>query len=123
MGQTLARLKNLMSAFEDEFDLVLIDTQGARSVMLEMALLCSDMAISPITPDMLAAREFYRGTQQLLRIWSRCQFAAGRSRRKPVCHESDFLLAGQGGSLGWLIVASRPQPNQARRPAGTVVVN
>jgi chromosome partitioning related protein ParA len=61
------RLKNLVAAFEEDFDLLLIDTQGARSVMLEMALLCSDMAISPITPDMLAAREFYRGTQQLLR--------------------------------------------------------
>jgi len=61
------RLKNLVSAFEEDFDLILIDTQGARSVMLEMALLCSDMAISPITPDMLAAREFYRGTQQLLK--------------------------------------------------------
>ncbi|RRV04565.1 ParA family protein [Pseudomonas sp. v388] len=61
------RLKNLVSAFADDFDLLLIDTQGARSVMLEMALLASDLAISPITPDMLAAREFYRGTQQLLK--------------------------------------------------------
>lgn len=61
------RLKSLVAAFADDFDLVLIDTQGARSVMLEMALLASDMAISPISPDMLAAREFYRGTQQLLK--------------------------------------------------------
>ena len=61
------RLANLMPTFVDHFDLVLIDTQGARSVTLETALLCSDLAISPITPDMLAAREFYRGTQQLLK--------------------------------------------------------
>ena len=61
------RLKNLVAAFADDFDLMLIDTQGARSITLETALLCSDMAISPITPDMLAAREFYRGTQQLLK--------------------------------------------------------
>jgi len=61
------RLKNLMSEFAQDYDLVLIDTQGARSVTLETALLCSDLAISPITPDMLAAREFYRGTQQLLK--------------------------------------------------------
>ncbi|MEA9976512.1 MULTISPECIES: ParA family protein [unclassified Pseudomonas] len=61
------RLKNLVTAFADDFDLILIDTQGARFVVLEMALLCSDLAISPITPDMLAAREFYRGTQQLLK--------------------------------------------------------
>jgi chromosome partitioning related protein ParA len=61
------RLKNLMADFAQDYDLVLIDTQGARSVTLETALLCSDLAISPITPDMLAAREFYRGTQQLLK--------------------------------------------------------
>jgi chromosome partitioning related protein ParA len=61
------RLKNLMPEFAADYDLVLIDTQGARSVTLETALLCSDLAISPITPDMLAAREFYRGTQQLLK--------------------------------------------------------
>jgi chromosome partitioning related protein ParA len=61
------RLKNLVAAFADDFDLMLIDTQGARSITLETALLCSDLAISPITSDMLAAREFYRGTQQLLK--------------------------------------------------------
>jgi chromosome partitioning related protein ParA len=61
------RLKNLVASFADDFDLMLIDTQGARSITLETALLCSDLAISPITPDMLAAREFYRGTQQLLK--------------------------------------------------------
>lgn len=61
------RLKNLMPAFAADFDLVLIDTQGARSILLEMALLSADMAISPITPDMLTAREFHRGMLQLYR--------------------------------------------------------
>ena len=61
------RLRNLLDTFRPSYELLLIDTQGARSVVLEMALLCSDLAISPITPDMLAAREFYRGTQQLLK--------------------------------------------------------
>jgi len=46
--------------------LVLIDTQGARSVMLEMALLAADLAVSPITPEILAARELQRGTLQLI---------------------------------------------------------
>ncbi|OLY75680.1 cobyrinic acid a,c-diamide synthase [Pseudomonas sp. ATCC PTA-122608] len=61
------RLKNLMPAFERDFDLILIDTQGARSILLEMALLGAQMAISPITPDMLTAREFHRGMLQLYR--------------------------------------------------------
>jgi len=61
------RLKNLLPAFEQDFDLILIDTQGARSIVLEMALLGAHMAISPITPDMLTAREFQRGMLQLYR--------------------------------------------------------
>src|SRR3546814_17456665 len=43
-----------------------IDTQGARSVLLEMAVLASDLALSPVTPEILAARELRRGTLQLI---------------------------------------------------------
>jgi chromosome partitioning related protein ParA len=60
------RLRNLLSLFRPYYDLVLIDTQGARSVMLEMALLAADLAVSPITPEILAARELQRGTLQLI---------------------------------------------------------
>jgi chromosome partitioning related protein ParA len=59
------RLRNLLSAFAADYDLLLIDTQGARSVVLEMALLASDLALSPILPEMLAARELRRGTLAL----------------------------------------------------------
>lgn len=60
------RLANLVKAFSDQFDLILIDTQGARSVMLEMVVLASDLAVSPLQPNMLSAREFNRGTLQML---------------------------------------------------------
>lgn len=60
------RLRNLLPLFQPHYDLLLIDTQGARSVILEMAMLAADMAISPITPEILAARELQRGTLQLL---------------------------------------------------------
>lgn len=60
------RLRNLLPLLQPHYDLVLIDTQGARSVMLEMAMLAADMAISPITPEILAARELQRGTLQLV---------------------------------------------------------
>ena len=60
------RLRNLLDAFRPNYDLLLIDTQGARSVLLEMAILASDLALSPITPEMLAARELRRGTLKLL---------------------------------------------------------
>jgi len=61
------RLRNLLPTFSAHYDLMLIDTQGARSVLLEMAVLASDSALSPVTPEILAAREFRRGTLQLMR--------------------------------------------------------
>jgi len=54
------RLRHLLSTLAPHYDLMLIDTQGARSVLLEMAVLAS------ITPEILAARELRRGTLQLL---------------------------------------------------------
>lgn len=60
------RLRNLLDDFRTRYDLLLIDTQGARSVLLEMAILACDIALSPITPEMLAARELKRGTLKLL---------------------------------------------------------
>lgn len=60
------RLRNLLDKFRRNYDLLLIDTQGARSVLLEMAILASDLTLSPITPEMLAARELHRGTLKLM---------------------------------------------------------
>lgn len=60
------RLRNLLPVFAPHYDLMLIDTQGARSVLLEMAVLASDLALSPVTPEILAARELRRGTLQLI---------------------------------------------------------
>ncbi|WP_460159344.1 ParA family protein [Pseudomonas sp. S3_H09] len=61
------RLRNLLDDFRPRYDLLVIDTQGARSVLLEMAILASDLALSPVTPEMLAARELRRGTLKLFR--------------------------------------------------------
>ena len=60
------RLRNLLPVLQPHYDLVLLDTQGARSVLLEMAMLAADLAVSPITPEILAARELQRGTLQLV---------------------------------------------------------
>jgi chromosome partitioning related protein ParA len=60
------RLYNLMSVFAPHYDVVLIDTQGARNALLEAGVLASEQAISPITPEILSAREFHRGTLQLI---------------------------------------------------------
>jgi chromosome partitioning related protein ParA len=60
------RLRHLLPVFAPWYDLLLIDTQGARSVLLEMAILASNIALSPVTPEILAARELRRGTLQLI---------------------------------------------------------
>lgn len=60
------RLRHLRQVFDPDYDLMLLDTQGARSVLLEMALLASDLALSPVTPELLAARELRRGTLKLM---------------------------------------------------------
>ncbi|MGZ2876144.1 ParA family protein, partial [Pseudomonas aeruginosa] len=59
-------LANLMPSLKQGYDLVLIDTQGARSALLEMVVLASDLVVSPLQPNMLTAREFNRGTMQML---------------------------------------------------------
>lgn len=60
------RLRNLLRVFEPHYDVLLIDTQGARSVLLEMAVLASTDVLSPVTPEVLAARELRRGTFALI---------------------------------------------------------
>ncbi len=63
------RLRNLLSLFQPHYDLLLIDTQGARSVLREMAILASDLVLSPVTPEILAARGLSRGTLQCSGTW------------------------------------------------------
>lgn len=58
------RLRSLLKRLP-EYDLILIDTKGTVAVTVEMALIASDQALSPLVPEMLSAREFSRGTLML----------------------------------------------------------
>lgn len=58
------RLRSLLKRLPN-YDLVIIDTKGTSAVTVEMALVASDMALSPLVPEMLSAREFSRGTLAL----------------------------------------------------------
>ncbi|KEZ75642.1 ParA family protein [Salinisphaera hydrothermalis] len=60
------RLRHLLPVFRPHYDLLLVDTQGTRSVLLETAVLAADVVLSPVTPEILAARELHRGTLRLL---------------------------------------------------------
>lgn len=51
---------------DDAYDVVLIDTQGAVGHLQDAAVLAADVLVSPISPDILSAREFTSGTLELL---------------------------------------------------------
>jgi chromosome partitioning related protein ParA len=53
-------------AVSDSYDCVLIDTQGAVGPLQDAAALAADILVSPITPEILSAREFKDGTMELL---------------------------------------------------------
>ncbi len=53
-------------AVVDAYDCVLIDTPGAVGPLQDAAVLAADVLISPITPEILSAREFRDGTMELL---------------------------------------------------------
>jgi chromosome partitioning related protein ParA len=53
-------------AVAGNYDCVLIDTQGALGPLQDAAVLAADILVSPITPEILSAREFRDGTMELL---------------------------------------------------------
>jgi chromosome partitioning related protein ParA len=57
----------LRSSFvTDAYDFVLVDTQGAVGPLQDAAVMAADLLVSPITPEILSAREFRDGTIELL---------------------------------------------------------
>jgi chromosome partitioning related protein ParA len=48
------------------YDCILIDTPGAIGPLQDAAVMAADVLISPITPEILSAREFRDGTMELL---------------------------------------------------------
>ena len=63
------RIRQVMQILSkrDQYDFVLIDTRGAKGPVLETAMFAADIFLSPISPDILSAREFFRGTVDLYR--------------------------------------------------------
>ena len=53
-------------AVAGHYDCVLIDTQGAIGPLQDAAVMAADILVSPITPEILSAREFKDGTMELL---------------------------------------------------------
>lgn len=62
------RIKSALSttAVREKYDVVLVDTQGAVGHLQDAAVLAADTLISPVSPDILSAREFTNGMLELL---------------------------------------------------------
>ena len=72
------------------YDCVLIDTQGAIGPVQDAAILAADALISPITPEVLSAREFRDGTLALLeRLEPGSAFGATLGPVKAVIYRQD----------------------------------
>lgn len=50
----------------ENYDVVIIDTQGAQGPLQDAAILAADQLIAPIPPSIIDAREFYTSTINLL---------------------------------------------------------
>lgn len=60
-----------------DYDLILIDTIGKKDISINAAILASDLAIVPVLPEMMSARELSRGTVALynsLQVFSKLGF-------------------------------------------------
>lgn len=58
-----AALKKL----KDEYDYIIIDSQGARGILQDSIILACHELISPIVPEFLDSQEFIRGTVAMLK--------------------------------------------------------
>ncbi|MGN6875465.1 ParA family protein, partial [Neisseria sp. P0021.S007] len=63
----LLRSKLHSQYIQNNYDVVLIDTQGAVGPLLDTAAFAATCLLCPIMPEVLSAREFLTGTQELLK--------------------------------------------------------
>ena len=72
------------------YDCVLIDTPGAIGPLQDAAVMAADVLVSPITPEILSAREFRDGTMELLaRLEPGSAFGAPPAPVKAVIYRQD----------------------------------
>ena len=77
-------------AVVESYDCVLIDTQGAVGALQDAAALAADILVSPITPEILSAREFKDGTMDLLdRLEPSSALGAALGPMKAVIYRQD----------------------------------
>ncbi len=65
-GDGRFRLKFAIDKLSQQYDYILIDTQGAKGNLQDAAVLAADILISPILPEMATVKELERGTLSML---------------------------------------------------------
>lgn len=66
-SDNLILLKTAMtSPVVESYDMVLIDTQGAKGELQRTAAMASDVMLSPFVPDMINFAEFFSGTVEMI---------------------------------------------------------
>jgi chromosome partitioning related protein ParA len=55
-----------LQAIKDQYDYILIDTQGAKGIVQESVIFAADILLSPVKPQVLDSREFIHGTVELI---------------------------------------------------------
>lgn len=81
------RLKYLLNQISNQYDFILIDTQGAVGPLQDAAVVAADLLLSPIPTETMSAREFARGTLGML------------ERLKPLTYYSTLTIAPLHGLL------------------------
>ena len=60
------RLDSTLRKLSPDYDVVLVDTQGAVGPLQESAIFAGDMILTPIRPDKVSAAEFHRGAVRVV---------------------------------------------------------
>ncbi len=60
------RLNYTLGKLSPEYDVIVIDTQGAVGPLQETAIFAADIVLSPIRPDKVSAAEFHRGSVRIV---------------------------------------------------------
>lgn len=81
------RLKYLLNQLKPDYDVILIDTQGAVGPLQDAAVIAADLLVSPIPTETMSAREFARGTLGML------------ERLQPMTHFTTLAIAPLYGLL------------------------
>jgi len=55
-----------LQVVRDQYDYILIDTQGAKGIVQESVIFAADILLSPVRPQVLDSREFIHGTVELI---------------------------------------------------------